>query len=145
MRKRGIGEQRSVGQLFRLVFAWTLVSVGGSGAIGAIVAVGLGEVDAAWSIGAASMAVLLSGLITAIVAGRDGVVGAVATALAYIGKILLLAGFVALALQYTSADGRTLVIALIASEIVSLITMTAVVMWGEGPGFDIPERGKGEG
>ncbi len=140
MSKRRIGEQRSVGQLFRLIFLWSIVTVGGTSGVGTVGAYALGGLEHAWAIAAAGTSVLLSGLITTFVAGRDNGLGGMASALAYIGKILLIVGFVALALRYTPADGRTLVISLIVFEIVSLITMSVVVIWGEGPGFDVEER-----
>ena len=141
---RRAGEQRSVGQLFRLVFLWSLVTVGGLGLLAGAIAAAMGELAYAWSIGIASAAVIVSSLITAGVAARDNLLGGVASALAYVVKILLIVALVALALQHTPADSRALVISLIVCEIVSLVTMCAVVIWGEGPGFDIPERDMAE-
>lgn len=140
MSGRGIGEQRTVGQLFRLIFAWTLAAVGGMSTLAVLVALMAGAQAQAWSIAAAGAAVLISGLITALVAAQEGVLGSLVTVAAYVGKILLIVGFVAAALRYTPADGTALFIALVIGEIVSLITMSVVVVRGEGPGFDLPER-----
>ncbi|MFT0847493.1 hypothetical protein VR010_07025 [Actinomycetaceae bacterium L2_0104] len=144
LKGRRPGEQRSVGQLFRLVFLWSVVTVGGSGLLAGAVAAALDARAYAWSIGIASAAVIVSNLITAGSAARDSLLGGVASALAYVVKILLIVGMVALALRYIPADGRALVISLVVCEIVSLVTMCVVVMWGEGPGFDIPERDMAE-
>ena len=144
LKGRRPGEQRSVGQLFRLVFLWSVVTVGGSGLLAGAVAAALDARAYAWSIGIASAAVIVSNLITAGSAARDSLLGGVASALAYVVKILLIVGMVALALRYIPADGRALVISLVVCEIVSLVTMCVVVMWGEGSGFDIPERDMAE-
>lgn len=92
----------------------------------------------------AAGAVMLSSVITTLTAVLDGVSGAFAAAMAYMAKIVVIAGLVAVALNLWDVDGRTVIAALVALEIVSLVTMSLVVFKAEGPGFDLPERDKGE-
>ncbi len=92
----------------------------------------------------AAGAVMLSSVITTFTAVLDGVSGAFAAAMAYMAKIVVIAGLVAVALNRWDIGGRAVIVALVALEVVALITMSLVVFKAEGPGFDLPERDKGE-
>ncbi|MFT3943535.1 MAG: hypothetical protein QM705_06900 [Ancrocorticia sp.] len=142
--RRQPGQQRTVGQLFVLVFMWTLVSVGVAAAIGTAGAFLAGHPEVARAVMVAAGAVMLSSVITTLTAVLDGVSGAFAAATAYILKILVIAALVAVSLNLWEIDGHAVIAALVVMEIVSLITMSLVVFKAEGPGFDLPERDKGE-
>lgn len=133
-----------MGQLFVLVFLWTLASVGVAATIGTVGAAVAGHPQVARAVMVAAGAVMLSSVITTLTAVLDGVSGAFAAAMAYMAKIVVIAGLVAVALNLWDVDGRTVIAALVALEIVSLVTMSLVVFKAEGPGFDLPERDKGE-
>lgn len=133
-----------MGQLFVLVFLWTLASVGVTATIGTVGAAVAGHPQVARAVMVAAGAVMLSSVITTLTAVLDGVSGAFAAAMAYMAKIVVIAGLVAVALNLWDVDGRTVIAALVALEIVSLVTMSLVVFKAEGPGFDLPERDKGE-
>ena len=137
--RREPGQQRTVRQLFQLVFLWTLVCVGGAGGIGAGIFAAVGQSQVALAIVVAAAAVLLSGLITAVAAAIEGIPGVAAAVGGYLVKLMVIVGCVALALNSLEINGRALVISLIALEIVSLITMSVVVLRGEGPGLDISD------
>lgn len=133
-----------MGQLFVLVFLWTLASVGVAATIGTVGAAVAGHPQVARAVMVAAGAVMLSSVITTLTAVLDGVSGAFAAAMAYMAKIVVIAGLVAVALNLWDVDDRTVIAALVALEIVSLVTMSLVVFKAEGPGFDLPERDKGE-
>ncbi len=133
-----------MGQLFVLVFLWTLASVGVTATIGTVGAAVAGHPQVARAVMVAAGAVMLSSVITTLTAVLDGVSGAFAAAMAYMAKIVVIAGLVAVALNLWDVDDRTVIAALVALEIVSLVTMSLVVFKAEGPGFDLPERDKGE-
>ena len=133
-----------MGQLFVLVFLWTLASVGVAATIGTVGAAVAGHPQVARAVMVAAGAVMLSSVITTLTAVLDGVSGAFAAAMAYMAKIVVIAGLVAVALNLWDVDDRTVIAALVALEIVSLVTMSLVAFKAEGPGFDLPERDKGE-
>ncbi len=142
--RRQPGQQRTVRQLFLLVFVWTLVCVGGAGGIGAGIFAAIGESQTALAIVVAAAAVLLSGLITTVAAAIDVIPGVGVAVAGYLVKIVVIVGCVALAFNSLEMNGRALVISLIVLEIVSLITMSVVVVRGEGPGLDVSDRDIGE-
>lgn len=133
-----------MGQLFVLVFLWTLACVGVAATIGTVGAAIAGHPQVARAVMVAAGAVMLSSVITTLTAVLDGVSGAFAAAMAYMAKIVVIAGLVAMALNLWEVDGRAVIVALVALEIVSLVTMSLVAFKAEGPGFDLPERDKGE-
>lgn len=112
--------------------------------IGAGIFAAIGESQTALAIVVAAAAVLLSGLITTVAAAIDVIPGVVVAVAGYLVKIVVIVGCVALALNSLEMNGRALVISLIVLEIVSLITMSVVVVRGEGPGLDVSDRDIGE-
>lgn len=112
--RRQPGQQRTVGQLFVLVFLWTLVSVGVAATLGTIGAAVAGHPQVARAVMVAAGAVMLSSVITTFTAVLDGVSGAFAAAMAYMAKIVVIAGLVAVALNRWDIGGRAVIVALVA-------------------------------
>ena len=133
-----------MGQLFVLVFLWTLASVGVTATIGTVGAAVAGHPQVARAVMVAAGAAMLSPGIPPPTGVLGGVSGAFAAAMAYVAQVRVVAGLGGVALNLWDVDDRTVIAALVALEIVSLVTMSLVVFKAEGPGFDLPERDKGE-
>lgn len=138
--KRQPGQQRTVRQLFLLVFVWTLVCVGGLGALGTLLLAVRGEPMMARSVAVAAGAILLSSAVSAVIAALEALPGLVSGLLRYLATILLVVGCMVWGRHNEALDVLALGVALIALEIVSLVTMTLVVLKCQGPGLDFSER-----